>query len=89
MFFKIRGLAKAQKSSIPWGRSLGIGGPIRQGGLVRGRLTGFRLTWERKTREEWAAVLDELSRTKLGRRARIRGTVEQVVGLEGWKAARA
>jgi hypothetical protein len=54
--------------------------PIRQGGLVRGRLTGFRLTWERKTREEWAAVLDELSRPKLGRRARIRGTVEQIVG---------
>jgi hypothetical protein len=51
--FKDSGLAKAQKSSIPGGGSLGVGG---------------------------AAVLDELSRTKLGRRARIRGTVEQIVG---------
>lgn len=53
--------------------------PIRQGGMQRGKLVGFRLRWERKDREEWRAVLDELTRSKTGRKARISGTVEEVV----------
>ncbi len=52
---------------------------IREGGLSRGKLTGFRLWWEKKLAEEWRAVLDELDRPKVGRRARIRGKVEAVV----------
>jgi hypothetical protein len=52
--------------------------PIREGGMMRGKLTGFRLSWEKKSSEEWLAALDELMRPKLGRRARIRGVVERV-----------
>ena len=52
--------------------------PIRHGGVVRGPLTEFWLTWERKTSDEWRGVLDELMRRKVGRRARITGTVEKI-----------
>ncbi len=52
--------------------------PIREGGLQRGKLTGFRLWWEKKETKDWKAVLDELGRPKVGRRARIKGTVERV-----------
>lgn len=52
--------------------------PIRDGGIVRGPLTGFRLHWERKESDEWRAALDELLRSKVGRVARLRGTVETV-----------
>jgi hypothetical protein len=52
--------------------------PIRQGGMVRGKLIGFRLWWEKKEPEDWNATLDELMRHRTGRRARIRGTVERV-----------
>jgi hypothetical protein len=51
----------------------------REGGPSRGKLTGFRLWWEKKSQEEWRAVLDELLRPKVGRRARIRGKVEAVM----------
>jgi len=51
---------------------------IRQGGLVRGPLTGFLLSWNRKSSDEWRAVLDELMRPKVGRRARITGKVEKI-----------
>lgn len=53
--------------------------PLREGGTVRGTLTGFRLRWEKKDREAWLAVLDELGRPRVGRRARIRGAVDEVV----------
>ena len=52
--------------------------PLREGGQQRGRLVGFRLRWERKSREEWTSVLDELIRPKIGRKARIRGRVQQI-----------
>jgi plasmid replication initiation protein len=52
--------------------------PIRKGGQQRSKLTGFRLFWEKKTPEQWRAVLDELLRPKMGRKARIRGVVERV-----------
>lgn len=52
--------------------------PIREGGLQRGKLTGFRLWWERKSSDDWSKVLDELSRHKVGRIARIAGTVEKI-----------
>ena len=52
--------------------------PIREGGQLRGKLTGFRLRWEKKPGEEWQSVLDELLRSKVGRKARITGTVENV-----------
>ena len=52
--------------------------PIREGGLQRGPLSGFRIVWERKTSEEWNAVLSELLRSKVGRAARLSGKVEAV-----------
>lgn len=52
---------------------------IREGGQLRGKVTGFRLWWEKKSDEEWRAVMDELLRHKAGRKARIRGKVEAVV----------
>jgi hypothetical protein len=53
--------------------------PLREGGQLRGKLTGFRLFWEKKTQEQWRAVLDELLRPKVGRKARIRGKVDAVL----------
>jgi hypothetical protein len=53
--------------------------PVRDGGLQRGKLKGFRLRWEKKSQEEWGAVLDELVRPKVGRKARIAGKVEAVI----------
>lgn len=53
--------------------------PLREGGRMRGKLKGFRLSWRRKSKQEWQAVLNELTRTKSGRKARISGTVEEVV----------
>ena len=53
--------------------------PVRDGGLQRGPLKGFVLQWEKKSPEEWKAVLDELMRPKIGRVARIKGTVEELV----------
>lgn len=53
--------------------------PLREGGMMRGKLTGFRLQWEKKSAEDWRAVLDELDRPKIGRLARIQGMAESVV----------
>jgi Initiator Replication protein len=52
--------------------------PIREGGLLRGQLKGFRLIWRRKEKDEWQAALDELMRPKIGRKARIKGRVETI-----------
>ena len=52
---------------------------LREGGMERGKLKGFRLRWERKSKDEWKAVLNELTTSKTGRKARITGTVEEVV----------
>lgn len=54
---------------------------IRDGGLVRGQLKGFRLRWERKPGEEWRGVLDELMRSKVGRIARITGKAEKTFSV--------
>jgi len=52
--------------------------PVREGGQVRGKITGYRVSWDVKEPEEWDRVLAELMRSKIGRKARIRGTVERV-----------
>jgi hypothetical protein len=51
---------------------------LRDGGMQRGKVIGFRLWWEKKSQEEWRAALDEQMRPKVGRSARIRGKVELV-----------
>jgi len=53
--------------------------PLREGGQLRGKLTGFRLFWEKKSQEQWRSVLDELLHSRNGRKARIRGTAERMV----------
>ncbi|MFC4168935.1 replication initiation protein [Teichococcus aestuarii] len=55
--------------------------PLREGGQQRGTLTGFRVRWESKEPEAWNEVLTELMRPKVGRKARLRGTVESVAGV--------
>lgn len=50
---------------------------IREGGKQRGEVIGFRVVWRPKEQCEWLAVLDELARPKVGRRARIRGEVDE------------
>jgi hypothetical protein len=52
---------------------------LREGGMQRGTLTGFLLAWEKKPADEWRATLDELGRSKIGRQARIKGTVENMM----------
>ena len=52
---------------------------LREGGMQRGTLTGFLLSWEKKPADEWRAVMDELGRSKVGRIARIKGTVENMI----------
>lgn len=53
--------------------------PVREGGAFRGKLKGFTLRWRKKDPDEWAAALDELGRSRLGRRARLQETVETVI----------
>lgn len=52
--------------------------PIREGGQQRGKLTGFRLVWGRKSPAEWKETLAELDRHRSGRKARLTGTVETI-----------
>lgn len=54
--------------------------PERDGGLVRGLLRGFVLRWEKKSTDEWKEALDEQFRPKVGRVARIKGKVVEIVG---------
>jgi hypothetical protein len=51
--------------------------PIRQGGTMRGAITGFRVSWWRKSLPELHQAHAELSRSKVGRLARLAGTAEE------------
>lgn len=50
--------------------------PIRQGGKMRGLVTGFQVSWWRKDVPDLQAAYSELKRPKVGRRARLEGLVE-------------
>ena len=50
--------------------------PIRRGGTMRGIVTGFRMTWWRKSLPELHEAHAELNRSKVGRLARLTGTAE-------------
>lgn len=52
--------------------------PIRQGGTMRGLVTGFRVSWWKKELPELHKAHAELSRSKVGRLARLSGTAEAV-----------
>ena len=51
---------------------------MRRGGNVRGKLTGFRLSWWRKDVPALKEAFTELQQAKVGRLARLRGQVEAV-----------
>lgn len=51
---------------------------VREGGMQRGKLKGFELTWRKKEADEWNASLAELMRHHSGRRARLLGLVESI-----------
>lgn len=62
--------------------------PIRQGGSIRGLVTGFRLSWWRKDVSDLQAAYSELKRPKVGRTARLRGLVEITEPVEPRPPAR-
>ena len=51
---------------------------LRRGGNVRGKLTGFRLSWWRKDVPGLKDAFSELQQAKVGRMARLRGQVEDL-----------
>lgn len=55
--------------------------PIRQGGTMRGLVTGFRVSWWRKDTPALEATYRELKRSKVGRLQRLAGTVERATAL--------
>lgn len=52
--------------------------PIRQGGTMRGAVTGFRVLWWKKDVGELRDTFAELKRPRVGRLPRLRGTAETV-----------
>ncbi len=67
--------------------------PIRQGGTMRGTVTGFRVMWWKKDIGELKNTFAELKRPKIGRLPRLRGTSEtsasapEQVDLESYLAS--
>ena len=55
--------------------------PVREGGIQRGKLTGFWMRWEQKEAEDWDKVLTELLRPRVGRKARLSRYVEAVTPM--------
>jgi hypothetical protein len=49
----------------------------------------FALTWWKKQGDEFRAAMQERSRSKVGRMARLKGNVENVESLEGGRVAAA
>ena len=55
---------------------------LRRGGNVRGKLTGFRLSWWRKDVPGLKDAYSELNKAKVGRMARLRGQLEEVEPIQ-------
>jgi hypothetical protein len=53
--------------------------PIREGGSVRGKVTGFSVKWWAKPAEELREAYDEIKRSKVGRLERLTGKVQSVL----------
>ena len=68
--------------------------PIRQGGTMRGAVTGFRVLWWKKDIGELKSAFVELKRSKVGRLPRLRSTAEapasapEQIDLESYLASR-
>lgn len=54
--------------------------PIRKGGKLRGKVTGFKVAWWRKNAQQLQEAYKEIKQPKVGRIARLTGKVEQMVG---------
>jgi len=52
--------------------------PVRKGGTMRGAVTGFKISWWKKDVPALQEAYKELKRPKVGRMARLRGTVEPI-----------
>ncbi len=52
---------------------------IREGGKVRGLVTGFRVSWWRKNEDQLKSAYSEIKRSKVGRIARLRGSDTKIV----------
>ena len=52
--------------------------PLRQGGSKRGKLIGVKMSWWKKSPEEFREAQQEIKRSKVGRLARLRGDVEVI-----------
>jgi hypothetical protein len=52
--------------------------PVRKGGKLRGKVTGFRVSWWRKNAEELKEAYKEIRQPKVGRIARLTGKVENM-----------
>ncbi len=57
--------------------------PIRTGGTMRGLVTGFRVSWWRKDVPALQEAFKEISRSKVGRLARLNGKAAEVVAAGG------
>jgi hypothetical protein len=57
--------------------------PIRTGGTMRGLVTGFRVSWWRKDVPALQEAFKEISRSKVGRLARLNGKAAEVVSAGG------
>lgn len=57
--------------------------PVREGGPKRGLVTGFRVSWWRKDVPALQEAFKEISRSKVGRLARLNGKVAEVVSAGG------
>jgi small-conductance mechanosensitive channel len=54
--------------------------PIRKGGKLRGKVTGFKVAWWRKNAQQLQEAYKEIKQPKVGRIARLTGRVEQMAG---------
>ena len=52
--------------------------PVRKGGKLRGKVTGFRVSWWRKNAEQLKEAYKEIRQPKVGRIARLTGKVENM-----------
>lgn len=57
--------------------------PVRTGGTMRGLVTGFRVSWWRKDVPALQEAFKEISRSKVGRLARLNGKAAEVVSAGG------
>jgi hypothetical protein len=52
--------------------------PMRKGGKIRGKVAGFKVSWWRKNAQQLREAYQEIKQPKVGRRARLTGTVEKM-----------